>query len=910
MKNLTFFYALKCKGICLLALTFVFTMSYAQSDYAIQFQDETLEIPENIDSFQWNQMPESSEFNNGYVGWVQFYETPNQTIQDRFKSNNLKLIEYIPYRTYLFHFPNSTSINFLKENGVRSIIPVQGRFKISPELKNPPYQEWAIEGNNILVTLQFYDGVSTEYVIADLALKQIAVKQQYTGYNTIDLSIPNNCLEELSNLPYVKWVELIVAPSIPDDLNGRGLHRSNNLDTQTGAGRNYDGTGIGVMVRDDGGLGPHIDFQGRIVSNVGGLGGSHGDGVGGIMAGAGNFIPKYRGMAAGSDIYVVNYVASFLDTATTTQITNGNVQITNSSYSNGCNAGYTGIAVTVDTQIKDNPTIIHVFSAGNSNGSNCGYGAGTQWGNITGGHKQGKNVLTTANVYANGTLESSSSRGPGHDGRIKPDITAHGQGQVSTNANNTYQTFGGTSAAAPGIAGVTAQLYQVYTDANGGTLPQSALIKAAILNTANDVGNVGPDYKFGWGIINGLRAGMLIEDDRFLSDNVSQGGSNTHNISVPAGTTQVRFMLYWSDTPAGTGANPALVNDLDLLVTDPSAGTHEPWILDHTPNPVTLDDPATLGPDHLNNMEQVLINSPAAGTYDLDITGFDVPFGPQEYFVVYEIITEELTLTYPNAGESFAPSEDIYIQWDAINTTADFDLEYSADNGSSWNTITTVGSTVSLYFWDVPNDITGEALVRVTSGAFQDESDDVFSIANLVGGLNVIEVCPTDATFEWAAVADAESYDLYVLGDKYMEVAGNSTTTSITIPITDPNDEMWYAIVAKNDTDGWVSHRTNAKRHPGGLLNCVLAIGDVVLEEAVTLYPNPSSDTVFIEMNNLFGNSFEVIVTNSLGQTLRRIKDTASNETATLNVSGYATGLYFVTIKVEGQSITKKLVVR
>ena len=69
-----------------------------------------------------------------------------------------------------------------------------------------------------------------------------------------------------SNLSFVKWVDLVVAPAVKDDTKGRSLHRANNLDTQTGAGRNYTGEGIGVMVRDDGRVGPHIDFQGRLTN--------------------------------------------------------------------------------------------------------------------------------------------------------------------------------------------------------------------------------------------------------------------------------------------------------------------------------------------------------------------------------------------------------------------------------------------------------------------------------------------------------------------------------------------------------------------------------------------------------------------------------------------------------------------
>jgi len=820
----------------------VYSISFGQNEFSIQLQDEIIEIPENIETFQWNQMPEYSVLDNGYVGWVQFYETPTQTIQDQFKNNNLQLLEYIPNKAYLFYFPNTTSIVFLKENGVRSIVPVEGRYKLGSNLKNNTIGEWAVEGDNILVTLQFHKNVSTEYVISELADKQILVKHQYKGSNNIDLIIPNNCLEDLSNLSYVKWIELIVAPSIKDDTRGRSLHRSSNLDTQTGAGRNYTGLGIGVMVRDDGVVGPHIDFQGRIDNSMtSGTGQTHGDGVGGIMAGAGNLDPSMRGMAAGSNVYVVNYVANFLDNATQTFLNNGSVQITNSSYSNGCNDGYTTITQTVDNQTKDIPSLLHVFSAGNSNNTNCGYGAGSQWGNITGGHKQGKNVIATANVFFDGSLVNSSSRGPAHDGRIKPDIAANGANQNSTTENNLYQVFGGTSGAAPGIAGISAQLYEAYGDLNGGALPQSALIKAALLNTANEAGNIGPDYKFGWGIVNALRAGMLIEEDRYLSDVISQGNSNMHTINVPSGTTQVRFMVYWSDPAASSGASPALVNDLDLIVTDPSSGTHEPWILDPTPNATTLDLPATLGPDHLNNMEQVLLNNPASGNYDIEISGFNVPMGPQEYFVVYEIIADELTMTYPSAGESFAPGEVESLHWDAINTTEDFVLEYSTDNGSSWNSITTVNSSTYTYAWSIPNSVTGEALVRVTSGSFTDQSNGVFSIASLTSNVDISQVCPDEVTVAWDSVTDAESYDVYLLGDTSMDLIGNSTIPSYTYAITNPNDEIWVAVVAKNDTEGWKSRRTIAIHHSGGLVNCSLA--DDLSLEAIN---NTQSDFNFI----------------------------------------------------------------
>ncbi len=913
MKNFILSSTKKIKYLALSVLMLVCTVSIAQN-YTVTFQDETIEMPENITSFQWSDMPDYAMLRDGYIGWVQFYETPTQDVQDFFKANGLNLVNYIQNHTYLFRFPASTSVDVLKNNGVRSIVPVEGRFRLAQNLKNGIIEDWAVSGDNLLVTLQYYPYVNENYVIQELAEKQITVIENYDTSNNLALSIPNNCLEELSQLPFVKWVEFITAPSIKDDDRGRALHRAGGLDTETVSGRNYTGEGVGVMCRDDGSVGDHIDFQGRISGLVGNNGNNntHGDGVSGIMAGAGNRNPRNRGMAAGSDLYVVQYNSNFLDNATNNLINDGSVQITNSSYSNGCNAGYTSVTETVDSQTIDNPELLHVFSAGNSNNNNCGYGAGSQWGNITGGHKQGKNVIATANVFYDGSIVSSSSRGPAHDGRIKPDIAANGQNQISTAPNNGYLTFGGTSGAAPGIAGISAQLYQAYMETNGGAMPNSALIKAVLLNTANDYGNVGPDFKFGFGVVNALRAGILIEDGRHLTDDVSQGNTNTHTITVPAGTTQMRAMVYWDDPAASPGATTALVNDLDLVVTDPASATYLPYVLDSTPTPAALDTPATNGIDRLNNVEQVLINNPTAGTYDIDITGFNVPMGPQEYYVVYEIIAEELTVTHPNGSEKLLPNDIVPIHWDAYNTGSSFVVEYSDDNGATWNNIGTAPAGAAFLDWSVPGDFTGEGLVRVTSGAFQDVSDDNFSIAIYPTAVNIDRACEGELTFSWNAADNAEEYDLYFLGEKFMEVVGTTSDLTITVPVADIEDSVWYAVAAKNNTLGWESLRSTARNFAGGEFECeILGVEDFAVSN-ITLYPNPANDNVFINMGAANVNDVKIVVTNSLGQEMATINKSnldGANQMA-INVAKYATGLYFVTINANGQTITKKLLVK
>lgn len=838
-------------------ILFAALQSFGQTDYSFVFQDQKFSIPNNIATVDLTTIPSSSAVGSDFFAWMQFDQIPTLEQQETLKGRGVEFINYITKYTYLVKAPISISKSTLLENGVRGITALTANMKISSSLRNGDLNPWAINGTKAKLTLVVFDAISMDNVISTLEAEGVEILAHYRGHQVLDISVPVDQIVSLSEYPFVKWIEEIPALPVKEDTRGRSLHRSNSLDTQTSTGRDYTGENIGVLVRDDGIVGPHIDFQGRIDnSSATGTGQTHGDGVSGILTGAGNLDPTKRGMAAGANLFVSNYGSNFLDAATTTRINNGTVLITNSSYGDGCNGGYTNNTVNVDNQMFNTPSLLHVFSCGNSGTSNCGYGAGSGWGNITGGHKQGKNVIATANLFFDGSLVNSSSRGPAYDGRIKPDIAANGQNQLSTNENNLYLSFGGTSGAAPGIAGVSAQLYQAYQEANGGVLPSSALIKATLLNTTNDAGNVGPDYKFGWGIVNGLRAGLLIEEGRHLTSSVAQGNTNTHTIAVPVGTKQVRFMLYWADPAAMNGASTALVNDLDLVVTDPASATLLPWILNPAPNAAALDAPATNGADHLNNMEQVLINNPAAGNYTLDISGFSVPMGAQTYYVVYEIISDEITVTYPNRGEHFVPGEQESIHWDAPASSSTFDLEYSTDNGSTWNTILTVGSNIRTYQWTVPNNVTGNALVKVTRAGVSDVSDSIFSIAPLVTGQTITQVCPTSMTFSWNAVTNAESYDVYVLGTKYMEVVGNFTTTTFTHVITDPNTPVWYAVVAKNATSGWESRRTIASFYAGGVLNCAFPT-----DAGLSSINNSGAD--FSAVCNVAGAAPEITIVNT-----------------------------------------------
>ena len=230
------------------------------------------------------------------------------------------------------------------------------------------------------------------------------------GY--LELRLPIENIDALSSMPFIRYLELVPPPGEPEDTRGRSLHRANLVDSDHAFGKHYNGDGVRVMVRDDGIVGPHADFKGRLdnradLNDVA----NHADWVSGAMAGAGNIDPRAKGMAPGAKVYVVDYNPSFQDQTLNLHL-DENVTITNTSYSNNCNAGYTLFSQTVDDQMFEHPTLTHVFSAGNMGTANCQYGAGSGWGNITGGHKMAKNAFLVANLIADGTLSNSSSRGP------------------------------------------------------------------------------------------------------------------------------------------------------------------------------------------------------------------------------------------------------------------------------------------------------------------------------------------------------------------------------------------------------------------------------------------------------------------------------------------------------------------
>jgi PKD repeat protein len=870
-------------------------VSASAQSYTLLLKSGYRTLPANLEDFVAAPDVQPNELIDGkFYRFVQFYDLPSEAKKASLALMGIELLEYIPRNTFVASIPTSLDMNRLKFQGIRSISPLQSTDKVHESAMTAPYPSWAVQGDSVKLIVKYRQDISPQLAGELFGPWASTSFMDYAPTQLKGIVVDYTEVRNIAELPFVSYVELVPPPDEFENIDSRTTSRGNVLDTDNNAGREYDGTGVGVMIIDGGIVGPHIDFEGRIGSTntTSGTTSTHEDHVSGTVGGAGNLDPMNRGNAPGVEFHVYRGTSAF--NSFPAPYTNQFVRITQTSLGNGCNAGYTSAAQMMDQQVITHTALNHVFSTGNSGTSTCG-NLGTGWRTITGGNKSGKGPISVGNMNNDDVINGSSSRGPATDGRLKPDVCNIGTDVTSSYPNNTYNTISGTSMAAPGISGVLAQLYHAYRNLNGGTDPDGALMKAILLNTADDFGNPGPDFTYGWGKANALRAVRVLEDQRYLDSTISQGGTNTHTISVPSGIAKMKVMVYWKDEPASLMASPALVNNLDIGILDPTLTVNQPWNLDAGPNPsiASVTANAGTGQDTLNNMEQVEIDNPLNGAYTLTVVGTDVPMGPQKYYVVIEYIRDIIEVTYPVGGESFAPGDRLRVRWDALGNTGNFTLAYTIDNGLNWTNIGTAPAGDRYRDWTVPTAVSGACRVRVTRGTQADISDANFSIIEVPTNLRITQVCQSSTTLEWDAVTGATSYNVYMLGNKYMDVQGNTPLTSFQIMGTNFMNEHWFSVSANVPANSVVGRRAIAIKSNTGLLNCT-AVAPVSGFSTVPLTPCAGTTVTLSDQSQNAPTNWEWIISPA---THNFVNATNANSSSP-DVQFTALGTYSITLIV------------
>ncbi len=805
-------------GILLLSIT---AMAQDGARYTLQLAGGSFTPSENITKEKIKEFDKrlAKLGGKGFV-IIQFEQIPSAQQKLLLKQQGIVLLDYVPALAYTASITRMPDSSFLRQMKTRALVELTAQQKMQPVLAAGNFPARAVKiAGTVDVWISFPASFSFPEVSTELRTRNFDIlSADLRNYRIVAVRTAVQRLGELALLPCVEFVQAVPGEDVPFSSFwtnwGKDGMRASLLNAPVSkGGKNLKGNGVVIGVGDDADPQPHVDFTNRITSHAAapylpsGSYYGHGVHVAGIAGGAGVVNEIRTGFAPGSKI-ISQVFSGILNNAPAYAADYGMV-ITNNSY--GYNLSecstfgvYDLYSRVMDQQAFDLPELEHVFAAGNSGLLKCAPFPDS-FRTVVGGYQAAKNVMTVGNLYPiNNEIFINSSRGPVKDGRIKPEIAGNG---TFITAPGPYSSFymenTGTSMASPAIAGGLALLYEKYKLQHAGMNPKNGLMKALVCNSGDDFGKPGPDFTYGFGKANFWRAVDMLENNRYSEGNIAAGPPQTITVNLPGGLAEFKVMLYWNDPPAAAVASQTLVNNLDLEVVTPAPATVLPLILDTLPS--NVKNPAQPGVDNINNIEQVVIKNPVAGSYTIRIKPTAIAQNPsQDYVVVYDFVPAETKLITPIGGEAYQQGENVIVQWDSYGDPVnDFTLEFSSDNGSNWITLrNNIAGDRRHYFYTTPNPnewfvvpvvTTDQALMRISRNGtgFTSTSLPFVIHDTLFCSLSAVQ-CEGNFSIDWTAVPGATGYEVMMLQGTEMTVIANVSAATLTYSVSGLNRDSVY----------------------------------------------------------------------------------------------------------------------
>ncbi len=652
----------------------------------------------------------------GVHAFLQLYTIPTPEEKAELARQGIQLLTYLPNRTWIATVPANDLNRVVATPSVRWLGAIEVADKLASEIRREDFETWYYDADEgiIVVVMQLHEDVDLKVAEALVLAHGGTVRGYARSINGVTAEVPAAALRDLASDDRVMWIQAPLPALTPtndgarDALNVDVLHPAPYNPSPT---YSLDGTGIDVLVFDSGQVDDHDDFGTRLVHGDSDSTSDHSTHVAGTVGGDGSRSSaeggadwQWRGMAPnaglisygfsydGTDIFLYTNpgdIENDWDEAKNTHGADlGTASLGTNTASNGftctLHGDYEATASLLDEIVRGSlgEPYIATWAAGNERGTQGSPGrCGAQF-NTTAPPACAKNPIQVGATNSNDdSMTDFSSWGPCDDGRLKPIIVAPGDENngvrapycatdciSSTVTGNTYGRKAGTSMATPAVAGTLALMLQQYRDTydrGDEFLPSTA--KALLMNTARDLGNVGPDFQFGYGHVDAQAAVDAIIAGLFREGNLTMTGEqDEYVIEVPSGATTLQVSLAWDDASAAAMAATVLVNDLDLTLLDPGGGLHQPWTLD----PANPGNAATTGTDDTNNQEQVTINNPQQGVWRVRVNGTAVPDAPQRYSLVatHRLISMEI------AKPTQAASADVGYYGDPEKLLIDLDL--------------------------------------------------------------------------------------------------------------------------------------------------------------------------------------------------------------------------------------------
>ena len=748
--------------------------------------------------------------------FVQFESPLSKTDRDGLFAAGVTFAQAIPPATYLVHLGPGAMESVASHPDLVGFTPVAESDKLSPSLqaeaiaadvtRNAADGSSVTRYGDVLGHVEFFVGADLTESVAAATNAGLTVlnPDRLTLGKWLSVEGSPAALASLATNPMIVAVSEGSRLRTTTNAVAQGLSNSDvlQLDGLTG-----DGVVVGIW---DGGpigtnIGEHPDLVGRVTNHQGFGTDDHATHVAGTIAGDGSGNAAAEGMAPDAELHLWDYngdpYAEMEDASSAEGITISNHSWGYCTGRHSCGgsgwAGEEGFgAYDVESQLADAVVIttnqILVKAAGNDR-DDCGpqlgdpdncdgvlasdgeyYDNVSDWGNA-------KNVITVGAINDDGvSITSFSSAGPANDGRIKPDVVANGAGLLSTwNTAPYYATISGTSMSAPVVTGIVAQLAEHYANLNTGADLPPDLAKALLINTSTDIGRFGPDYLYGYGLVNASAAKDQISPEFNRSGSVAHSEIDEYVVFVAAGTTALEVALNWID-PYGVKDDPAadIVNNLDLELVAPDGTVHYPWTGPGLANPGSLS--TRTGPNTIDTAEKVDVENPTEGGWIIRITGTGIPSGPQAYALVTSSALVDNNDIFYNAESIGGP----YATTNSTNTG--FTTEPAEPACFTANS----NSASAWWTWTAP---TSNTVTLDTFGSSFDTVLGVYTGNTLATLVNIDCEDDTNTSVQSSVTFEADAGTTYRIQVSGFNDAGGDITLNITGPPGAPtNPETAY----------------------------------------------------------------------------------------------------------------------
>lgn len=604
--------------------------------------------------------------------------------REKLAASGVRILDYLPVNSYIANIENADALRAADLDFVQWSSTYQSAWKIDPEIGVRDYQtqerkDLGDAGIAAVVITLFADSTEEDVqrVIKTINAfdgADVVVRDELGGNPILNATIPLWETPRVASIQDVQYIE--EAPEItPRNSTNRWIVQSNqtNVTPLYENGLRGEGQIVGIL---DGRLDQnHCSFSDtnpigpthrKIVAYNSSSGADvHGTHVGGTVVGDNGDNTATRGVAYEGKL-AFNTTPSFNEAAIVGRLNthhNQGARVHTNSWGNDGTTSYDSLARGFDVFLYDNEDDIVLLAVTN--------------GGVLRNPENAKNLLAcgASQDTPNQGSHCTAGIGPTIDGRRKPEIYAPGCSTQSASAGSGcgLTSLTGTSMATPALAGVAMLVRQYYVDgfypsggasASDGFTPSGALIKATMLNSATDMTGIAeyPSNLEGWGRVlqddslffTGDSRSLFIKDVRNASG-MSTGQNDVETLNVISNSEQLRVTLVWTDAPAAAGASFAPINDLNLEVVAPDGTTYL--------GNVFSGGSSTAGgsADDRNNVEQVHVNNPAPGAWDVRVIANGVNVGTQGFALVVTgdvaLGPAPLTIAASNTPELIAPGD-------------------------------------------------------------------------------------------------------------------------------------------------------------------------------------------------------------------------------------------------------------